>query len=179
MISSRINVYSILKDHLQTLRSQPDNRLYMAEVFCFFVVPFALGAADLWLGWRMNDGVVNLTITVFSILAGFLINLLVLLYSISQKNIAEQTTIANGDENSPTNAHRNKSETIEQSLANIAFAILLSVLIVIVLIFASSFDERGDARLYATALIISFSAHFVMTFMMILKRIYILIDVQM
>ena len=119
----------------------------------------------------MNDGVVNLTITVFSILAGFLINLLVLLYSIAQKNAAEHGSRSELRGHDSPDAQQAFSETVQQSLANIAFAILLSVLIVVVLIFASSFEYKGDARLYVTSLIIFLATHFIVTFMMILKRI--------
>ncbi|MCA3313606.1 MAG: hypothetical protein ING06_11050 [Roseomonas sp.] len=178
MISSRINVSSILRDHLQTLKSEPENRLLKPEAFCFFIVPIFLSLAVLWFGWRMSDGVVNLTITVFSILAGFLINLLVLLYSIAQKKAADQGSSTEPDGHPLSDAQQALSETVQQSLANIAFAILLSVLIVIVLIFASSFDDAGAARLYVTSLIIFLATHFIVTFMMILKRIYILIDIQ-
>lgn len=178
MISSRINVSSILRDHLQTLKSGPDKRLRKPEAFCFFIVPLLLSLVDLSFGWRMNDGVVNLTITVFSILAGFLINLLVLLYSIAQKKAAEQGLSNELDGHPSPDAQQALSETVQQSLANIAFAILLSVLIVVVLIFASSFESEGAARLYVTSVIIFLATHFIVTFMMILKRIYILIDIQ-
>lgn len=114
--------------------------------------------------WSMSDAIANLAITVFSIIAGFLINLLVLLYSISLNRPAEHT--------------EDYVATLEEALSNIAYSIILSTAIVILLLVLAAVSYALPKMIFSSV-IIFLSVHFLMTFLMILKRIYILVHIKL
>mgnify|MGYP001792486391 FL=1 len=83
---TRLNVRVILADHLKTLRSHRTGKIRASEFFLFFVLPMFIALVAVYpLQVLLTENLVNLLITVFSIFAGLLFNLLILVFEIADK----------------------------------------------------------------------------------------------
>ena len=127
-------------------------------------------------GFGFKADVLNGLLTAFSIFAGLLLNLLVLVFSLPQ-SIAESFNPAD-------NQAIIRRRVVREIHANISFAILISLAVVVVAIVAlwtTRHNEGITARetgWAATFLLVTLSANFVLTMMMVLKRMHLLISNQ-
>lgn len=79
---NRIDILSIVKDHLRTLRSlnNTSDRIYWKDFILFFLIPFTISLILVIKGYNFKTQVSNL-ISAISIFGGFLFNLLAIIYS--------------------------------------------------------------------------------------------------
>lgn len=161
---TRINIFDIVRSHFKTLRSVGQLRgITLVDFIIFLLVPII---SSFYLGLN-NVGFKSLTsdiITAISILAGFLFNLLAIIYtSIDKIKI-------NG-----LNSEIRKQFVLELH-SNISYNILLSIFIIpfLLLYKLDIYECWIDKTLLGINYFLLFS--FFLTLLMVLKRIFILLD---
>lgn len=168
---SRINFFKIIKAHLKTLKSlnQDSNLIYWKDFLLFYFFPFILSILLIYNSISIKLQVPNL-IAAISILAGFIFNLLAIIYnSMSDlKKDAEKDKI--------------RTKYVKEIHSNISYNILISIILLVFLIIFNT-DIKFEnicitkiinliIELISTFLLI----HFFLTLLMVLNRIFILLD---
>ncbi len=167
---TKINVLSIIKDHILTLKNYRTGNVHYPDIILFFLIPFLISIVLVSFQILLNDGIANILITSFSIFAALLFNLLLLVYDIAGKS-------------NSLSANKESRISLQEIYINISFCILISVVSIVILI--SSFFKIKYClflgfNICSLQWVISFAAYyfsilFVLTLLMILKRIYILL----
>jgi hypothetical protein len=166
---NKINVYRIVVDHIRTLKRLGSDSCSPADVFIFFVLPILLGALGYWGGASFKSDVINVIVTAFSIFAALLFNLLLLIYSIIQKPTTGATS------------RPLREQFLQEIYANISFTIFISLLTISVAVVGmfwagSEQDRQTTIARISTAILIAFMLNFVLTLLMILKRVHLLLS---
>jgi len=171
---TKINLWRLISDHLHTLVDYPNTRLSVGDAVLFFGSPVALGAVCAALGFGFKADVLIGLLTAFSIFAGLLLNLLVLVFSYTQS--------AFENPNPPDTTALIRRRVVREIHANVSFAILISLAVVVVATVAlwvvrhyegSAPRETG---MVPTFLLVTLAANFILTMMMVLKRMHLLIS---
>lgn len=152
---TRIDLSQILSDHIETLKYADDNKYSIPDLILFYFVPIVLAVTGYCKNIELTNAQINILITVFAIFTGLLLNLLLLVYDIVSKN---NTTIT-------------KTKFLHEIYSNISYTILLSIITIIVLL-AMSFVSQITIL---SSLVIALVIHFLLTILMILKRVHILL----
>lgn len=155
----KLNVARIVAGHYGTLKDdRTGNRA--GDLFVFYATPVIIAATLALFGIQLSDGAVNMLVSVLAVLAGLLLNLLVLLHAFYV-------------------ARKNKPALLrsfaKQVHDNIAYAILVSLVSVIPLAVVANATWEPIRR-WAAWIAIAFVVHFALTMLMILKRMYQLLD---
>jgi len=157
---SKIDVFDIIRDHCKTLSNYNTKRILWGDVVSLFFIPLILAVIFFYLNVVIIEGLRNLLVTSLSIFAALLFNLLLLIYDIVKKGSSKDTL---------------KNDFLEEIYKNISFTILLSIITVIFLVFATLLPQNT----IFSRIIDSLSAYliivFVLTLLMILKRVHILL----
>lgn len=168
---NRIDFIKIIKAHTKTLQSlnQTSNLIYWKDFLLFYFSPLLFSLILLYYNISIKSQVDNL-IAAISILGGFLFNLLAIIYnSMSNlKNDAESSDI--------------KKKYIKEIHSNISYNILISIFLIVSLIIFN-IDIKFEC-IFITKVITVFIevtttfllSHFFLTLLMVLNRIYILLD---
>lgn len=177
---SKISIFGIIKDHIETLKDNRTNKIYIPDIILFFVIPGIISSVMIQFEIRLNDGFVNALITSFSIFSALLFNLLLLVYSISDK---------------PENKYKNldaleneriirRRRLLREIYINVSFLILISTIAVVSLL--TYFLKASNCNIlvidicslkWLLALIVYYlAAQFILTLLMVLKRIYRLLS---
>jgi hypothetical protein len=167
----KINVSRIVVAQIRTLRNNATQAYSVSDLVLFFAFPILLAGAGAYYGWKFNGEVLNALLAAFSIFAGLLLNLLILVYTLSSQT-----------EHPPALA-KARMNLVKELHDNIAYSILVSIVIVVVSIVAvahlNMHEKPGEPAFTAqwvTGLIIFLTTNFVLTLLMILKRIYIMLN---
>jgi len=122
------------------------------------------------LGYAFNADVLNSLLTAYSIFAGLLLNLLILVYTFS------------GQASPPSALAKIRSELVKELHDNIAYSILVSIVLVLLCMIAIAYTKRFDppklTSPWLTGVTIFLTLNFVLTLLMILKRIYIMLNTE-
>jgi hypothetical protein len=164
---SKVDVTDIIKDHFLTLLDSETQRISKRDVVFFFGGPLLAGAA----GWyffnlKFNYEGLSTILTASSIFAGLLLNLLVVLFSFADRP------------DSATSLLQVRRQLIRELNTNISFSILISLCVVMVSLVAVFWvaglpADQKFISAPATAVLIALLANFVLTLLMILKRMYV------
>ncbi|QXI21133.1 hypothetical protein HU724_019160 [Pseudomonas iranensis] len=98
-MSKKIRVGFIIKKHLVAAIYDADGKIDWADFFIFVLTPFLLAGLFYYLGISDKSGLINLLMSVSSIFAGLLLNLLVLVYD-QNKRVQEKIS-AYDSQNTP------------------------------------------------------------------------------
>jgi hypothetical protein len=183
---TKIDVGSIVKDHFKTLENYDTSKVHFPDIFLFFIFPSLVAFFLTSLQVLLNDAIANALITSFSVFAALLFNLLLLVYDITGKS----STSSSGPINpGATERLKKKKETLRQIYINVSFCILVSVIEVVFLILY--FLKIKTCILWSLNVcflpkmppFLSFSIYylaglFILTMLMILKRIYKLLALE-
>ncbi|MEX2299479.1 MAG: hypothetical protein WD733_01010 [Bryobacterales bacterium] len=170
----KINLWRIVQDHAQTLVDYPSKRLSRSDLAVFAGLPIAGGIACAWFQIGFKAEVLDGLLTAFSIFAGLLLNLLVLVFSYTQSSAQTPRPI------DPKAAIRER--LTREIHANVSFAILVSLAMVVctvVALWLLKHAEQGtpnETGWLLTFLLVTLSINFGLTMMMVLKRMHLLID---
>lgn len=152
----KVNVWNIIDDHLDTLVNDNNHKHAFDDWFTFIIVPFIFSLLLVYNGITLENDAITIIITALSILVGLLFNVIVLLFDIIHRDAKKP--------------HKNK--LLKQLTSNISYSILISVLIIGVSIITYSknylIEKISDFVVYFLI------ANFTVTFLMILKRTYIM-----
>lgn len=156
-VLNKINVWDIIVEHFKSLRDADSGKASKTDVALFFAGPIAPLVVIVAFGMRLSDSTISVLATALSILAGLLFNLLVLLHSL---------------ETAPRDPAFNKlmKRFAKELHANIAYAIVVSLIALIPLVIASYFDLKDWRRTAFGVVAVYLAVHFTLTMAMVLKR---------
>lgn len=169
---SRINIGSIVKAHLKTLRSlnQPakDRSIYLPDLLLFFVFPLITTYLIYLFELDFKSQISNL-IAIISIFGGFLFNLLAIIYSFIDKI-------------KPTDLTPVKKVYAKELNANISFCIVLSLFIVLFMLIYSLIPIAKFGLIlkyiyqFTEYVIIYLLILFFLTLLMVISRIFVVLQ---
>lgn len=168
---SKINILKIVIDHVSTLKDFGRSKISRFDVFVFFISPLILASSLVYFRTILNSELANLLITVFSIFAGLLFNLQILMFDIVGK--VSDTAGLPGSLASTQSLHRRIS-ILENVSLNISFEILLCIFGVLVLA-VSTLSKNLVFQIFFSLIIFYIVSLFALTLAMVLKRIHTLL----
>jgi hypothetical protein len=168
----KINPAKIIRDHILTLKNYDSHRYSMGDFIIFLILPIGIAGglaycipkSDKNPNEILDKDVVGILITSLSIFAALLFNLLLLVYDIVKK--------ANPDEPFAVL----KTRFLKEIYANVSYSIFVSMLAVIILLISLLGTSNDLIRIAATFLIYFLVANFILTLLMILRRVHILLS---
>lgn len=157
---SKFNIWGIIYAHLHTLCDEATGEIKKGDILILFFAPLFPSFLSLICGVKLSDSAIGAWISAFSVFAGLLFNLLILVYGVDE---SFHVTSANLER---------ARELVRQTFINIAFSIIISIIIIIFL--GLSFIIHQNLLVVATALFYYLLIVFILTMMMVLKRMYVI-----
>ncbi|RUX96135.1 MULTISPECIES: hypothetical protein [unclassified Mesorhizobium] len=158
-MTSKIDIRMILEDHFSTFRDEGTQKYSTEDFLIMAGVPAVLATAAFAFCLSIGDANIGTLISVFAIFSGLLFNVLVLIYSFSD---------GNGDGKKGV-----RDRLLRQSFANISYTILVALIAVVVL--TALLFVNGLTQRILEAVVVLLSANFVLSLLMVLKRIHVLL----
>jgi hypothetical protein len=167
----KIDVTRIIVAQVRTMRDNSTQRYSVSDLLVFYGLPIVLGVGGAYYGWKFSTDVLNALLAAFSIFAGLLLNLLILVYTLSSQT------------EHPAALSKIRMALIKELHDNIAYSILVSIVIVVATMIAVAYlkmherpPEMAFTARWVAAIVIFLTTNFVLTLLMILKRIYIMLN---
>lgn len=164
----RINPYEIVKAHFDTFYDYRTNKKCTGELFFQFIIAAILAFVHYW-QFTIDSNTVGIIVSASSIVAGLLLNLMVMIYSLlNTKADSKNTTATELDD---------FKKVSNETLSNIAFCVFVCVIVVI----SSLLNLTDNIFIKSTGhVILIFSGVIlIFTMMMVLLRFYRLISNNM
>jgi hypothetical protein len=163
-MTTKIDLRDVFLEHFLTMRDEETGRTSRLDVFLFFIFPVMLASGLMIRSDKGFDSTsVGIWIGALSIMAGLMVNVLVLLYAIKAVG--------------PTEAEETDQITlIKQVNANLLFSVLIAIAAIVLLCIVPLFDGRTERGF--SALIIALLVNFTFTLLMTLKRLKVLVDLR-
>ncbi len=167
---TKISIKDIILDHLSTIKNDNSKKMEFKDVFVFFIIPLIFPALMLYTKSYLKTGIIDTLITIFSIFVGLLLNVLVVIFDIIQKG---KSIIM--------------KRLIKETFSNISFTILLSIFTILTLIICRLADKSECeltvawecTRIVSNAISYYFLILFLLTLLMIVRRIHIILSDEM
>lgn len=160
---NKINVIEIVDKHLSTLKNNRTNKIHIPDVILFVLMPLFLSFMLIYFRNLLDKDIANILVTSFSIFAGLLLNLLLLVFDLVDKE---------------GNKNDNIKDALEELYFNISFCILISILLIFLLL-ASFINVSFTGYLDSLSfLVYYFLFVFIFTLLMVLKRIYRMLSIK-
>lgn len=150
----KINVLKIIDSHFDTLKNDNSKKTELDDYFTFLILPAIVASVLVWFDIYLNKDAVNMIITALSIFVGLLINVIVLIFDMVKRDA------------------KLKNSILKQLLSNIAFTIVLSI--ISILFTLGTFVDSLYIKEISNWLVYFFLSVFLLTILMVLKRMYIL-----
>lgn len=168
---ARINILNILGNHFLSLRrtDQTKRIISLWDFILFFLFPLLLSSFLAYKNYTPKDSVESL-IAAVSIFGGFLFNLLAIIYG----QIEKIQNDANKEEDEL------KKRFVREIHSNISYSILLSIALVVSLLLLTvdipqiKFDSIIKSGIIVLNYFLLF--HFTLTLIMVLNRVYVLLN---
>jgi len=176
----KINVVSIFTDHLKTLRHyEPDTlleqrsppRLSREDFLIFFIAPALIAAAGIVLGANLDKDTYGMSISVFAIFSGLLLNVQIALFAVYQRSWAPLTD-RNLDEIQERQLTK-RNDLLSEVNTNISYLIIVSC--GAVSIFLIAYMTKTTSHIMSLFSLYIY-AHFILTLLMVIKRAHALFD---
>jgi hypothetical protein len=165
---SKINITCVLVDHCRTLRDFRTGKISGSDILVFAGIPLVVTAAFLYFRVYLTAGAVTTLLACFSILTGLLFSILLLILDLVQKEPEKK------DEHAADKATRKiRSQLLRDTFSNISFCVLLAIILALISV-GGIFDNHWVC-IVISAIIYFGSANFVLTLLMVLKRIHVLL----
>jgi hypothetical protein len=167
----KINVLKIVTDHFSTLRDYRDGKLSLSDIALFIGLPFALGAIVWWKHFNFDASVLNGMLAAFSIFAGLLLNLLVLVFS-----FAGNPRFIGSDAATVT-----RRRLILEIHENLSFSILVAIAVAVLSLAGLcqlKYAHASDSHPLLSISVAVLLGNFVLTLLMVLKRIHVLLSTE-
>lgn len=166
---AKVNVFRIVKDHVSTLKNYGASKVSTSDIVIFFILPLAASGCMVFVfDMELDSDLANLLITVFSIFAGLLFNLQVLMFDAIGK-VSSTENLPSGI--NQKNSFRRRMILLESVSFNISFEVLLCLLGVLLLAISTLFKGSIASSIFSTAsfyVVILFS----LTLAMVLRRVH-------
>lgn len=168
MMLAKLNPLGIVRAHYRSLRNYQTDHLSIGELAFHIGFPAALTILHFCLSTDISEGVVGIIVSAASIVAGLMLNLLVLIYTLVFNAKANPSPAANIDD---------FKRVSSESLSTIAFSILLCLLLVVAsfLILARFSILSGIGRFLTVYL----GTAVILCLLMVLKRCYAIVQLEL
>lgn len=172
-MSSKINVSHIINEHFDTLKDDGSAKLSRSDLLTFVAIPFVIATGFAWFGIKLSDNLTALLVNLGSIMTALLLSVLVLVYDQNSKI-----------KDSPdTTFKKIKLDIVNELYANISYAILVAITLVMVCFGHSVVAQNAiagvDIGIYLTTPILVFMVlNLLLTILMIVKRIHALLNAE-
>lgn len=182
MVSSKLNIRTIFRDHLATLKDGVDEQTSLIDVLTFFGLPL-LVAVLFWLltqtvAESTADRIDSIVVSAFSIFAALLLNIQVLIINLRTEKISEAEVSSRREDVAWDQKQKKfRAGFLLDVFSNVSYAIAICIALValtLLLIFCG-WDRVPLAKAAQLYLIV----HFVLTLLMILKRMHIVLGAQL
>ena len=165
---AKLNPLGIVRAHYSSLRDYQTDHLSIAELALHLGLPGALATLHFCLVSEITEGVVGIIVSAASIVAGLMLNLLVLIYTLVFNAKANPSPAANIDD---------FKRVSSECLATIAFSILLCLLLVIAsFLILSRFSALAGASRFLTVYL---GVAVILCLLMVLKRCYAIVQLEL
>jgi hypothetical protein len=164
---AKIDISPIISGHLKTLASARTGRGSFSDGLLFFGFPVVLGATLVAFGFGFRSDAVNGFLTAFSILTGLLLNLLVLVFSLSAASQSD---------------HQLRKRILKEVFTNICYCILVAICAAGVALVDLGYMRSNAGAItgkVSTFLLAATTTNFVLTLLMVMKRMYRLISTEL
>lgn len=160
---NRLNPSDFIKSHYNTFRKKETNEVCYIEIF--FQLLTCIGFSIIhYLFLKIDDTAIGIIISSVSIVAGLMLNLMILIYTlIINKNIQPET-------DSNNNIFINLAR---DTISTIAYCVLISLILVVFTLFnLTKIDFLNNIGHFFT---VFFGINLIITIMIVLKRCYALV----
>ena len=161
----KINVSSVVRDHLRTLRNVESSRVDYVDLIIFYGTPIAVAVAAFYSGFCVTIDGYSVSITFFGIFLALLLNIQVAIFGIFQRKWDAPSDPRLAEMQRQNLADRRT--LLKELNSNISYLTLISctglsaVLMFYVFKITNGFGPAFSAFVYV---------HFILTFIMIIKR---------
>lgn len=165
---SKLNPFAIVKSHYLSLRSFQTGKLSGAEITFHLGFPAILAGLHFYFVPDISEGVISIIVSAASIVAGLMLNLLVLIYTLVFNAKANPNPVVN---------LALFKEVSSESLSTIAFSILLCLFLVI-----ASFLVLSRFPLISSigrVLTVYFGTAVILCLLIVLKRCYVIVQQEL
>jgi hypothetical protein len=167
MLLDKIDVTPVVADHVDTLRDSATGKRSWLDIILFFGVPLGLSAFAVWKGIRIRATAITAILTASAIFVGLLPNLLVLVL----------TFLMNTKSDSPSPALQRRKVFMRQIAAHVSFSFVLSLALASIaagsLVMLNKDTDPAGGTL--TFLMVFASVTFLLTMLMLIRRMYALV----
>lgn len=165
----KVDITPILAGHVQTLRDHRTDKLSYSDLVLFFALPLVVAGFAIWGNIRLRAIAVTGLLTASSLFVALLLNLQVM--------VLTYLRALEGD--AADQALRQRKTLLRQVAANLSFSILVALgLVATALAALFGLAENQDLKigLVPTFLLITGASILVLNLLMVLRRMYILIQ---
>lgn len=166
-MSGKIDISDIVHDHFKSLRNYRSEKMSKIDLFTFYFFPIAVGIVLAICISPPSETVLSSLATGYAIFAGLLLNLLVIIFTVRRSVL---------DKESNKEIRKNLLDLMREIFANVSYQILICGFAIVVLIVSMYLKDGNSIPLISV--VYGVSLHFILTFLMILKRIYRLLRIQ-
>lgn len=160
----KVNVTRIVVDHIRTLRDNRTGRLSIPDLLLFFLVPGVISGVLLYSYGSLERNLINIVATSLSIFAALLFNLLLIVYDVMAKV-----------EGSNSNDDKLRRQVLREVFSNISFAILVAIWAIVSILVLVLVNGVNEAEYVWSFLISYLVTLFLLTLLMLLKRVHVLL----
>jgi glucan phosphoethanolaminetransferase (alkaline phosphatase superfamily) len=157
----KIDVSEIIGDHIRTIKNDNTGKPGGSDIFLFIMLPVLVSGVLIYFELLIKESLIESLIAALAIFVGLLFNVIVIIIDSIRK----------------TDQNDVKSLLLKEVLANISFTIFLSIL-AIVTVLATLFSNELLKNI-ANAITYFLLVEFLVTLLMVLKRIYSLFKHEM
>ena len=164
----KVNVTKIVRDHLETFKDNSTRKYRPLDFLLFFLVPLLVAAGFAGILGALPTNLIGVIATSLSIFTALLLNLLLLAYNIAR----------NSEPPSDEGIQEMREKLFHEIFSNIAFAVLVALVTVgAVLMFGVMSDCASLVATYIVSAVIYYlGTLFLLTLLMLLKRVYALLS---
>ena len=166
----KIGFSNIVKDHIRTLQNAKSGKISIIDIVIFYGIPFFFAILVYLDKFQFKSEVFGQSIVIFSIFSALLFSVQVALFGIYTKKREEVDEYSEAFSKERLEARR---VLVRETNANISYLIVLSLLSVTIFLVAFAIDVSDR---FEPALTVFLYLHFVLTLLMIVKRVHALFD---
>lgn len=167
---SKFDISKIIIEHIRTLKDYESGKYKRSDFFYSFVIPLVIAIILTVLNHPLTSNNVGVIVTAFSVFAAFLLNILVVLFTMVERARENVTNEYNKEL---------RKAIVKQTYHNISFALLLSIFIVVLMVLIILLPSIPIVIACIAAIGDFLIFVFITTILMILKRINSLISKEL
>lgn len=159
-MNTKFSFYSIIMDHISTLYNYNTKKMDWLSIFIDLILPFIISILFIYYKIIIITREFTVILTAFSVFAALLLNLMILIYSIMNKE---------RDKEEKTQDNQ-KLGLLKETYENIQFTVLSSVIIILLILIMLFIPFNIYLELTLSFIVYYFIFTFIFTLFMILKR---------